>query len=109
LATLDLQASISDSLSDVRSVNYVVHMPSGMHVLAVIKTGSLMGLKETVTDYSDAAPNTFSTYITVHTGTSGVHTVGYSTLISLLNIALGSSTVYGVSGQAMYTHFQTLL
>lgn len=44
LAVVDLSASINDSLSDVRSVTYVLHVPKGVFALATVKTDTLIGL-----------------------------------------------------------------
>ena len=109
LGTLDLNASIGDSLSDVQKVVYVVHAPAGTKLLAVVNTDTLIGLHESVQFYADDSANTFDVYTTVYTGQKGISVTASSTVLSLLNIVLGSSAVTGSSNQALHTHFKTLL
>jgi hypothetical protein len=87
LGQLDLSANISDSQSDVQKIVYAVHVPAGTHLLSVINTDTLLGLKETVQFYADDVPNTFDTYTTVYTGQSKVAVTAGSTLVSPLNWA----------------------
>lgn len=108
LATLDLQAGIGDSLTDVKQVVYVVHAPVGIKMLALINTDGLMGLKEKVMFYSDNLPNTFDTQTIVYTGKPAT-VKAYSTDVSALNLILGTATAPGMSGQWLHLHFTTLL
>jgi len=109
-AALDLSAGISDNLSDVRSVVYVVHAPVGIHETAVINTSGLMGLKETVQFSADDAVNTFDVSTTVSTGQSNVAVQANASVVSPLNLVVGlAKTVSGASNQAIHLHFTALL
>lgn len=109
LGQLDVSANISDSESDVQNISYVVHVPVGTQVLAVTSTDGLIGLKESVHVYADAAANTFDVYTTVYTGQGHVPVQASSTAVSSLNLVLGSASASGYSGQSLHTHFSSLL
>lgn len=109
LAVIDLQAGISDSLSDVKSVTYVVHGPKGTSKLAVVNTDTLIGLKESVSYVADDSSGTYDVYTTVYTGQSGVAVTAYTTVVSPLGLTLSSPTVSGKSGQTLHTHVGSLL
>jgi hypothetical protein len=108
-AQIDLSATISDSTSDVKKVVYVVHAPAGTKLLSVVDTSGLLGLTETVQLYADDATNTFDTYTTVYTGRSGVAVTATTTVVSALNLTLGSGSASGQSGQTLHIHFASLL
>ncbi|HLJ68712.1 MAG TPA: hypothetical protein VKX16_15250 [Chloroflexota bacterium] len=110
VGTLDLSATINDTLSDVKQVVYVVHAPAGIHELAVVNTSGLMGLKETVKFYADDAGNTFDVFTTVYTGQNGVPVTANASVVSPLNLVLGlARTVPGFSGQALHLHVKAVL
>lgn len=108
-ATLDLSASIGDSVYDVQHVAYVVHAPAGTHVLAFINTDGLMGLKETFQFYSDDASGTYDTSTTVYTGQKRISVKASTDVVSALDLTLGLRSASGSSGQPVMIHVQTLL
>lgn len=109
-AIVDLQAGIDDPYgsSDVTSVAYTLHVPAGLSVVAIAKTGGVLGVVETVTVVADDAPNTFDTTTVAYT----VHpasVTALSTAVSALNVTLGTSSTSGTDGQSLNTYFTTLL
>jgi hypothetical protein len=108
-ATLDLSASIGDSLSDVQKVVYVVHAPSGTRVLAIVNTDGLMGLKESVQFYANDTAGTYDTSTTVYTGHSKISVTATTDVISALGLTLGLKSASGVSGTAVLIHISSLL
>ena len=106
---VDLKTSINDSLMDVRQVVYTVHVPSGVGVLGVVNTDSLIGLVETVQVYSDDAAHTYDTSAEVSTGASSVGVRASSTVVSALDLVLGGQSISGTTGQVLSMHFTTLL
>jgi hypothetical protein len=109
LGQIDLHSAITDSSSDVQKITYVVHVPAGTRVLAITNLDALFGLRSTVQVIADDAANTFDTYTTITTGQKSIAVTASSTLVSLLNVNLGSSSVSGTSGQTLHTHFKPLL
>jgi hypothetical protein len=109
LGQIDLHSTIADSNTNVKKITYVVHVPAGTHVLAITNLDGLFGLRSTVQVIADDAPNTFDTYTTVTTGQSNVAVTASSTLVSLLNLNLGSSAASGTSGNILHTHLRPLL
>lgn len=109
LAVLDVQAGINDNLSDVHNVVYVVHAPVGTHLVALVNTDGLMGLKEKVRFYADNLPNTFDTYTTAYTGQRSVGVTAYSSVVSVLGVTLGSGSRSGLNAQSLHIHFVPLL
>jgi hypothetical protein len=109
-ALVDLQAGIDDpyGTGDVTSVDYILHVPQGLSVVAVAKTGGVLGMVEAVTVIADDAPNTFDT-TTVACTMHPASVTALSTAVSTLNVTLGTSTTSGTDGQSLDTHFTTLL
>src|SRR5437588_438844 len=102
LAQLDLQAGISDTLSDVKSVAYVVHAPAGTSVLAAINLDPLFGVHGTLKFYADNPPGVYDLHTTVTTGKSGVSVTADAIVVSVLGLALAAPTVSGLSGQTLH-------
>lgn len=109
LGVLDLNASIGTGVSQVQKVVYAVHAPAGTFPLAIINTDSLIGLKESVQFYADQPANTYVVNTTVYTGTSRVSVTAGSTVVSLLNVVLGSGAVSGLSDNTLQVRFKSLL
>jgi hypothetical protein len=78
--TIDLNASISDNLSDVQQVVYTLHAPGGTSVVSVVYTSGLLGPKEVLRFYSDNLPSTYDTSTRVSTYSTGI-TVTTSTSV----------------------------
>lgn len=101
-AQVDMAADINDDLSDVQSVVYVLHAPVGTSPVEIVATDGAMGIKETFKFYADDPANTYDTYTTVYTGTSGVAVTAESSVTSLS--ALGILTQSGFNGQSLHIH-----
>jgi hypothetical protein len=108
-ATVDLQAAISDSTSDVRHVTYTLHVPAGLRVLAIVNTDGLIGLVETVNVYADDSRNTYDASTIVTTGQSAVPVTASAAVVSVLGVTLGAKSASGKSGQSLLIHFTSLL
>jgi hypothetical protein len=108
-ATIDLSASIGDSLSDVQQVQYVVHAPAGTHLLAVVNTDGLMGPKETVKLYADNSYGTYDSATTVLTGQKNVAVTASTDIVSALDLSLGLRSASGYSGTPVAIRVKTLL
>jgi hypothetical protein len=108
-ASVDLEAHIADSGSDVRQVSYTLHVPAGTRVVSVVNTDGLIGLAETVQVYADDAANTYDSSTVVTTGQQGVAVTAFTTVVSPLGLTLGSATRSGTSGQSLALHFTSLL
>jgi hypothetical protein len=109
LAVVDLSASINDSLSDVRSVTYVLHVPKGVFALATVKTDTLIGLTEHFQIVSDQPAGTYKTYTTVYTGASSVAVTANTVVLGLLSLSVGLPSASGFNGQTLYTYVKPLL
>jgi hypothetical protein len=108
-ATLDLQASIADSASDVSSVTYTVHVPKGTYVVSVLNTDGVLGLAEHIQVYSDSWPGSYTSTTLVSTRAPGVAVTAYATVVSALDIALGSKSVSGSAGETLSITITSLL
>lgn len=109
LGVVDLSAGINDSTSDVKSVNYVLHVPKGVFPLVVVKTDSLLGLTEHFQVVSDQPAGTYKTYTTVYTGASRITVTANTTVVGLLSLSIGLPNASGYSGQTLYTYVRPLL
>jgi hypothetical protein len=104
-ATLDVDASIADSSSDVTSVVYNVHGPAGTYVVALASVGPA----DQVNYSGDDAPNTYDTSTTVSTGLRGVSVTASTKALSALGVTVGSASLSGQSGQSLHIHVSGLL
>jgi hypothetical protein len=102
LAQVDMSADISDDLSDVQSVVYVLHAPAGTSPVTIVASDGLMGIKEKFKFFADDPANTYDTYTTVYTGATPVAVTAESSVTSLP--ALGILTQSGYNGQSLHIH-----
>jgi hypothetical protein len=109
LADLDLQAGISDNLSDVGSVSYVVHAPAGTSVISVLNLDPLLGVHGTLKFYADNPAGVYDLYTTVYTNRSIVAVTADEIVVSPLGVAVAAPSVSGVSGQTLHAHVKSLL
>lgn len=101
--TIDLSADITDGAADVRQVAYLLHIPLGIQVVAVVGTDGLIGLKEVFTVVADTLPGTYDSTTFVTTGQHGVAV----TAEMLIAPALGGpalATAQGTDQQPLRTH-----
>jgi hypothetical protein len=109
LAQIDLQAGISDNLSDVKSVAYVVHAPAGTSLVSVINLDPLLGVQGSLKFYADDTAGTYDVYTTVYTGQKGIAVTASTTVVSVLGVALAAPTAAGLSSQTLHTRVTSLL
>lgn len=108
-AVLDLAATIADSTADVQRVVYAVHAPAGTHLVALVNTDGLMGLKETVQFSATDPANTYATATTVSTGQRGVAVTAAAKVVAVLGVTLEAGSTSGLSGQTLRIHITALL
>ncbi len=99
LRTLDVSATIYDSTSDLRSVTYTVHGPSGTSVVLALSTDGLVGQVEHFKYVADQLPNHYSVTAYVSTGTTSRVTV------SGITLAGRSESLSGYSNQPITFNF----
>jgi hypothetical protein len=112
LRVLDMSATIGDSASDVKSVKYVLHGPTGVGIIAVLKTSIFASYVESFQYIADQPAYTYVMDTTVTTGTSKVSVTASTTLVSVLtNKTLYVANANGYSGStvAMPFHDKPLL
>jgi hypothetical protein len=109
LATIDVEAGIGDSISDVRSITYVVHGPIGTRPLFIVNTDGLVGLVEHFQYYADQSWGKFASETTVTTGMEDASVQPSMVVVSALGVTLGAAVTSGLSGQTLSLHLSSLL
>lgn len=107
-AQIDLTTDIVDTVGDVHGVSYTLHAPAGTSVVALIRTGGLLGPKESFHFYADDAPGRYDTTTVVTTG-KVVTATATTTVVSVLGLVLGSSSASGMSGVKLVVKIRPLL
>ena len=97
LKALGLSALINDSSSDLKSVNYTVHLPKGVAPVLVVPTDGLVGQVEHFSYANDEPSGTYAATVTANTGVRV--TVTASALEVLFGSVLASGGASGVSNQ----------
>jgi hypothetical protein len=92
--SLDLSTFVDDSLSDVRQINYTVHVPAGVREVVVLS----LGPTETLQVVDDNPSGTYDTTTWVDTATMGVGATATTTIVSPLGLPLGLLGAGSVSG-----------
>lgn len=98
-AQLDLSAYISDDISNVRQVAYVLHAPAGTQLVNIVNTDGAMGLKEVFQIYTDNQTDTYTADTTVSTAQGRVAVTANMDLVSPLGLTVGSGSAAGMSQQ----------
>lgn len=93
LKTLDLSAVIYDSQSDLKSVTYTLHLPSGVKPLVVVPTDGLLGQIEHFGYVNDQRTGSYAVTTFASTGT----TVPVTT--TAVTVPLGLAVGHGSSNQ----------
>ena len=89
---LDVSVEIGVSVSKVETIEYVVHGPRGVRLVAAISTPTLgFAGKEVFTYFDDAAPGQYITDSFVATRVDGIRVTSYTTFAGL-----GASTGLGL-------------
>jgi len=78
--TIKIVASMETPASNVKSINYVLHVPPGVSVTKVVYTGGPVAGKEALQVFGDAPANSYTTDTLVTTRTSGVQVTATTSL-----------------------------
>ena len=70
--TIKIVASMETPASNIKSINYVLHVPPGVNVTQVVYTGGLFAGKEALRVLSDAPSNSYTSDTLVTTRIPGV-------------------------------------
>jgi hypothetical protein len=84
-------------------------VPAGLRVVGIVNTDGLVGLVEKVQVYADSPPRTYRSVTAVSTGAPNVSVTATTTVVSALNLTLGSRSAAGTSGQSLTVQFTSLL
>jgi hypothetical protein len=95
LDTVNVTLAIDTDTTNVRNMDYILHVPAGVKVIGVIYTDGNLGKKETYKVYQDSAAKTYTTDTVVTTQNAAKVAVVATTQLNLLNIR----SVSGYSGQ----------
>lgn len=96
-----LQAQIFDMSTDVNSVSYTLHIPTGVAMTKLTYTGGAFAGKETVTVYADNPSNTYTAITTVMTQKSSISVTDSTTLKSSSGSTIATKSVTGLAGQSI--------
>ena len=88
--TVNVTLDINTDAANVKSMNYILHVPAGVRVLLVLYTDGNLGKKETVTVYQDSPANTYTTDSIATIQTAGKTAVVATTQLNLLKIKSAS-------------------
>jgi hypothetical protein len=97
--TVQLEADIADSVSDVQHVDYLLHAPAGTSVVSVVYSGDVPANQESFEFTADGGPNGYHTATTVTTGASNVTVTATTTLPGA-----DTDSTQGQSGQTLHCH-----
>lgn len=98
-----LSDSISDTQSDIKSVSYALHIPTGMTVTSVQYDSTYASL-ETFSWTADQPAGSYKDVNTVTTGKTGI-SVTASASVSNMTCSHPSTSVSGKSGSAITVSF----
>lgn len=102
---LDLSASLDTSLFNVKQVDYVLHVPEGVTVVAAIHTPAWLTTVETFTTYDDSSPGVYHSETIATTHNNNVVAVTANTiLISALGVHLDAGSAPGLTGQTLHVY-----
>ena len=104
--TLDLSADIAVPIWNVQRVDYTLHIPAGLAVVATVFTPSWPTTIEHLTVYADNPPSRYSTDTLVQTKSHGVAVSANLILLSPLSLVLAADSAGGYDGQPIYMSFQ---
>ncbi|MCI0647751.1 MAG: hypothetical protein L0332_17150 [Chloroflexi bacterium] len=104
---LDLSADIGVFLWNVQNVDYVLHVPEGVTLVASISTPAWPTTLETFTLYSDNPPGEYHSITTVYTNQGNATVTAHTVLLSALGLQLDAVSVPGVEQQALYAYLNT--
>ncbi len=92
---VDISADVSTLLFNIKSVDYVLHIPAGLSAVITLSTPNWPTTIEHFTIYADNPPGTYSSYTTVVTKSSVAVTAN-------MVVNQNMDSVDGFSGDALY-------
>lgn len=99
--TLDLSADIGVFLWNVQQVDYVLHVPQGVTLVASIATPAWPTAIETFTLYSDTPPGEYRSETTVYTTQGNAAVTAHTVLLAPLGLQLDAESIPGVEQQVL--------
>ncbi|MCZ7567307.1 MAG: hypothetical protein M5U01_01750 [Ardenticatenaceae bacterium] len=90
-----MTTNIDADASDVRSILYTIHVPTGVSVTRVVYTGGALAAKEAITFYDDQPPYHYATETLVRLQGKNVDVAARMAMRSLIQ------SVSGLSGQPL--------
>lgn len=101
--TLDIGASVSTFLLDIKTVHYELHAPVGVSLVTAIYTPGLVTLlglpKESFSFYADQPAGQYKVVTTVDTRSGNAQVIADTTFISPEGLNLGVYTTPGVEDE----------
>lgn len=102
---LDLSASLDTSLFNVKQVDYVLHVPEGVSVIAAIHTPAWLTTVETFTAYDDSPPGVYHSETIAKThNNSTVAVTAHTILVSALGVHLDTGSTPGFTGETLHVY-----
>lgn len=92
--TVNVTLDIDTDAANVKNMTYILHVPAGVKVIAVIYTDGNLGKKESYTVYQDSPTKTYTTDTVVTTQDGGKVEVIATTQLSLLLIRSAKGYTY---------------
>lgn len=102
--TLDLSADISVLPWQVEHVDYILHVPQDVSLVASIATPSWPTAVETFTLYNDAPSGEYHTETIVYTSQGNAAATAHTILLSIVGIQLDSVSVSGMEGEILHAY-----
>lgn len=99
--SIDFGASISTLPLNVEVVEYELHIPEGVTVVASVHTPTWLTSQESFVIYADQLPGQYQTMVTVHTTLGNADVVADATLISPEGLALSLDQKAGKEGEQL--------
>lgn len=96
---VDVSADIGTMLYNVTEIDYTLHIPAGLTVVAVVSTPNWPTTIERFQIYADNPPGRFDSTTVVHTGPSNVSVKANMIVTQLLVIRVGAKN--GYNGQSL--------
>lgn len=105
--TMDISADISTWPWRVQRVDYILHAPEGVELVAAVGTPTWLTSQETFTFYADQAAGEYHIETIVHTNQGNASVTANTILVSALGLHLDSESVPGAEGQVLHAYLTT--
>jgi hypothetical protein len=104
--TATLWDNIADTASDVQSIKYVLHGPTGTSATSITYSGAVSKRAQTFQYVADQSPGQYDGYTTITTGTSQVQISAYLQVGSV--VSGNTSALTGPNGFTIHTHVNSV-